>query len=652
MQGRFCILLTVFLSLLSYSGAIAWKWSIPMAIDELNSKRDEFAPSYNRYDNSLYFNSTKEGYSLFYRSFLSVDGKFLPAEKLGNGINKKRNNQSYITFIDAETALFSSFVLYEKRSFLNLFTCSLNKNAWGNSRVVDSLSGEYFASHPATSPDGSFIVFASNKGNTNGDTDLWICFNYGNGSWSGPESLSKYSYPDLNTTGDEITPYIGEGDTLYFASNGRHGLAKGDFDIFFSAQIDGKWRSPQPLSELNSSFDDSDFSLLPDGRAIFASNRSGNYDLYVSKKEYGEPKEIKEKIKIAIGLNSELVTIKAELKKSAGRPLPYIFFFKNHTKENIGVDSKFLPVSLCVDSSLSYGSFPGASSEIGGKLGIAMPLERLRKVSSITIEFFSENDYNKEKIRKRAAEYQELLLKEFKNVKIEVLETNQQYLLPENIAGFLRIKLNHSVQSEPVINTDIDGDVITDPEELTVFVNTKDEKLIKKWRLTALIGNDGKEIELSSDDSFVSEINANLDNIPKQLLVNSDELVLRYVYESSDGCIDSTERLLLISHIDKIEEKTVTSEGEHYFEFYLFSIADDFLIDDENIKLLQYYLAYQELTKSIEIQYFDENRAGAADKLKKYIEKNSKLTSISLSKRISPSRVCSKNIILIRIKKK
>lgn len=62
--------------------------------------------------------------------------------------------------------------------------------------------------------------------------DLWVSYYTDSGSWSEPVNLGR----DINTAGDEMSPYIHfDGKTLYFSSNGRPSM--GGFDIFMASKI-------------------------------------------------------------------------------------------------------------------------------------------------------------------------------------------------------------------------------------------------------------------------------------------------------------------------------------------------------------------------------------------------------------------------------
>lgn len=81
-------------------------------------------------------------------------------------------------------------------------------------------------SQPAIARDRKVIVFASDRAGGFGGTDLWFVVDE-NGEYSEPINCGA----SVNTQCDEITPYIDpDGKYLYFASNGGETL--GGFDLF------------------------------------------------------------------------------------------------------------------------------------------------------------------------------------------------------------------------------------------------------------------------------------------------------------------------------------------------------------------------------------------------------------------------------------
>lgn len=276
----FNILLVLIFSsivLLSQSQNYFWKWGNPINIRSLNSNKDDFAPSWNEFEKRLYFSSTRNGKSKFFVSKIIDSVTFESPTELKDPLNQTPGNLSYVSFLSETEAILNAFRSGRRQSFLNIFYSQRRTGNWQKPIPLDSLQCECFVLHPSISPDGRTIVFASDK-DQEGNLDLFSAILQPDGSWSGITNLV-----DINTDGNEITPFFASQDTLYFASDGYGG--PGGFDLFFSVRGDGYWTKPLPLSELNTRFNESDFVVLPDGRAIFASDRPdgvGELDLYLA----------------------------------------------------------------------------------------------------------------------------------------------------------------------------------------------------------------------------------------------------------------------------------------------------------------------------------------------------------------------------------
>jgi len=134
-------------------------------------------------------------------------------------------------------------------------------------------------SHPALSPDGKTLYFASNRKGGKGKTDIWKSTKDEYGIWGTPINL------DINTPGSDQTPHIhADGITFYFSSNGRPGM--GAHDIFV-ARINekGVFSEVKNLGyPINSEKEEFGMIADPEGRlAYYASEMDGGMgglDLY------------------------------------------------------------------------------------------------------------------------------------------------------------------------------------------------------------------------------------------------------------------------------------------------------------------------------------------------------------------------------------
>ena len=116
------------------------------------------------------------------------------------------------------------------------------------------------------------LVFTSNRASGKGGLDLWFV-EMKNGE---PTARIRNLGANVNTEGDEITPYFDHADSLlYYSSNRLPGF--GGFDIFKFQGLPGSRNLPENLgTDINSPADDYYFmGRKTDSLYYFASNRKG-----------------------------------------------------------------------------------------------------------------------------------------------------------------------------------------------------------------------------------------------------------------------------------------------------------------------------------------------------------------------------------------
>ncbi|HEX7366153.1 MAG TPA: OmpA family protein [Pelobium sp.] len=129
---------------------------------------------------------------------------------------------------------------------------------------------EYSLEHPASSPDGNILYFASDMPGTLGGLDIFYSEKLGNG-WSVPKNCG----PAINTKYDEVFPTVRKDGTLFFSSKGH--ITIGGLDIFSAKGAKDSWTEAENLkSPINSSKDDFGIYYFDDNLTGFlSSNRSG-----------------------------------------------------------------------------------------------------------------------------------------------------------------------------------------------------------------------------------------------------------------------------------------------------------------------------------------------------------------------------------------
>ena len=152
--------------------------------------------------------------------------------------------------------------------YATIVTSQRSDAAWSKSTELqltrDTLSA--FA-HPAVSPDGRWLYFASDMPGGMGGYDIWRVQLTTNGI-GGVENLGA----PINTPGDELFPTFRPNGDLYFSSNGHEGM--GGLDIYIAKPNSNGWRIEHPGFPLNSQGDD--FGMTFEGmknQGFFSSNR-------------------------------------------------------------------------------------------------------------------------------------------------------------------------------------------------------------------------------------------------------------------------------------------------------------------------------------------------------------------------------------------
>jgi len=124
--------------------------------------------------------------------------------------------------------------IYITRNNSTKFNVKLNANNQSNMKIfignIDDFfnitnltefpynSNDYSVGQPCISQDGQILYFVSDMPGGFGGTDIYRCMKLENGTWGAPINLGNV----INTSGDEMFPYISpQGNALYFSSTGH-----------------------------------------------------------------------------------------------------------------------------------------------------------------------------------------------------------------------------------------------------------------------------------------------------------------------------------------------------------------------------------------------------------------------------------------------
>ncbi len=269
-----------------------------------NSELQDFGPSF--YGERVVFSSNRKSVTgdlkhnwndqpfldLFIVEDTSVENPEI--SRLAKELNTPYHESTSV-FSDAGDVIFFTRNNYTKKkklrkdeagtTKLKLFRSVRNNEEWSKPEELPFNSDEYSTAHPALSPDGNTLYFASDRPGTRGLSDLWKVAILDNGGFGEPVNLGDA----VNTEGRETFPFVTSANQLFYASDGHSGL--GGLDIFTSALGDnGTVTETVTVGKpLNSSKDD--FGLILNdhtGEGYFASNRDGglgNDDIYAVNRE-------------------------------------------------------------------------------------------------------------------------------------------------------------------------------------------------------------------------------------------------------------------------------------------------------------------------------------------------------------------------------
>jgi outer membrane protein OmpA-like peptidoglycan-associated protein len=156
--------------------------------------------------------------------------------------------------------------------FASIYRSPRKDASWGKPEPV-KISSDTLSSyaHPAVSPDGDWLYFASDMAGGQGGFDIWRFYIGGNAAKSGIlENLGT----GINTEGNEMFPAFGPYGDLYFSSNGYPGM--GGLDIFCAKQVsDSVYDISNMKAPVNSNADDFGITFAPNlYRGYFSSNRN------------------------------------------------------------------------------------------------------------------------------------------------------------------------------------------------------------------------------------------------------------------------------------------------------------------------------------------------------------------------------------------
>ncbi|MFO8058654.1 MAG: hypothetical protein R6V10_15315 [bacterium] len=263
--------------------------------EKVNSESSDIGPIISPDGNSLFFTSDREGGVGGQDVWVSQrkDGEWQAARNIGPPINTP-GNEGPDCFSPSEQALYFTACDREEdtEGECDIYVSFRFDGQWSKpANLGPPVNTEHNEMNASVSPDGDFIIFASDRPGGQGGTDLWMAergkklsrLHPGfetEGRWKNPRNLG----PEINTPEWEGIGFLMPNkETLYFSSQGHGGF--GGADIFRAEFTDGDWKNVENVGEIiNTSHDDIYFTLPASGDlAYFSSDMSGGFgqeDIY------------------------------------------------------------------------------------------------------------------------------------------------------------------------------------------------------------------------------------------------------------------------------------------------------------------------------------------------------------------------------------
>ena len=248
-----------------------------------NSRRADFAPMYlDKSLNTLYFTSSNEKATGNDKSEITgmkrSDIFFSTKDEKGNWQRPEQAGGELNTAFDEGVMSFSPdgqtmYLTVARRALdhntsVEIYTSQRSDATWSAPQKLEITADTISAfGHPAVSPDGTYLYFASDMPGGFGGKDIWrINLKDRVGSL---ENMGE----QINTSGDEMFPYMRTDSLMYFSSDGHPGF--GGLDMF-TARLNStgdRWSVENVGIPLNSQGDDFGITFGEGESGFFSSNR-------------------------------------------------------------------------------------------------------------------------------------------------------------------------------------------------------------------------------------------------------------------------------------------------------------------------------------------------------------------------------------------
>jgi len=259
--------------------------------DQINSPFPDFSPYVPADESFIVFTSKRDnnlGKLLDFDGFYTSDvylsslrnNEWGKAKTIGNTINTDLVEE--VGGLSADGSII--FIYIDNYEGFNdvIWSTRKGRSFQKGTKISPEINSNAMESSATISPDKETIIFASERPDGYGGTDLYMSKRIRSGEWSTPVNLGR----TLNTVYNEDFPnFSSDGKTLYFSSQGHNSM--GGYDLFKSEwdNTNNTWASPVNLGyPVNTPEDNMTISFSGNGRyayiAAFRPEGYGDLDIY------------------------------------------------------------------------------------------------------------------------------------------------------------------------------------------------------------------------------------------------------------------------------------------------------------------------------------------------------------------------------------
>ncbi|WP_245328341.1 OmpA family protein [Hymenobacter aquaticus] len=221
--------------------------------DAINSKVEDYGPTLNAGADQLIFSSKRKTRGIqdavdedLYTSH-KEGVSWTDAEPLPKPINSQYNEGSACISKDGKTLYFARCECPTCHGNCDLYVSTFKEGQWTTPKSLGTtVNSPAWDSQPTLSRNEDTLYFASDRLGGFGLSDIWFTAKNKAGQWTKAQNLG----PVVNTRESEVSPYYHPlYNVLYFSSRGQL-LNYGDFDIYKTYRVRGRWQEPRNIGPL------------------------------------------------------------------------------------------------------------------------------------------------------------------------------------------------------------------------------------------------------------------------------------------------------------------------------------------------------------------------------------------------------------------